>query len=147
MADAARPVAIELAPAKPAANLLARVQDGRLVRVNETDAGGAAGPERIAAGGGSDRMGFVSAPGVFAAGVMSQEQGVRASQLAQQMARTQLMLERQQRLALQPGLPAEAKQALEADVARLKVQLANLTEAQRKITLEPQRDNADLIAP
>ncbi|MEY3230606.1 MAG: hypothetical protein RL689_695, partial [Planctomycetota bacterium] len=123
------------------------VQDGRLVRIEPADAGGQPGPERIAAGGGSDRAGFVSAPGIFAAGVVSQEQGARAVQLAQQMARTQMMLERQQRLAQRPGLPADAKQALEADVARLKSQLAELSELQRKITLEPQHDNADLIVP
>jgi hypothetical protein len=63
------------------------------------------------------------------------------------MARTQMMLERQQRLAQRPGLPADAKQALEADVSRLKAQLAELSELQRKITLEPQHDNADLIVP
>ena len=38
-------------------------------------------------------------------------------------------------------------QALEADVSRLKSQLAELSELQRKITLEPQHDNADLIVP
>ncbi len=147
LAGAAMPVAFEAAPSRPAANLLARVQDGRLVRIEPADAGGRPGPERLAAGGGSDRAEFVSAPGIFAAGVVSQEQDARAVQLAQQMARTQMMLERQQRLAQRPGLPADAKQALEADVARLKSQLAELSELQRKITLEPQHDNADLIVP
>ena len=148
LAGAAMPVAFEAAPSRPASNLLGRmVQDGRLVRIEPADAGGQPGPERIAAGGGSDRAGFVSAPGIFAAGVVSQEQGARAVQLAQQMARTQMMLERQQRLAQRPGLPADAKQALEADVSRLKAQLAELSELQRKITLEPQHDNADLIVP
>lgn len=147
LAGAAMPVAFEAAPARPAASLLTRVQDGRLIRIEEADAGGRPEAERIAAGGGSDRAGFVSAPGIFAAGIVSQEQGARAVQLAQQMARTQMMLERQQRLAQRPGLPADAKQALEADVARLKAQLTELSELQRKVTLEPQHDHADLIVP
>ncbi len=150
LVNAAQPLAIDQARAKPAANLLARVQDGRLVRLEDAGAdaaGAAAGAARVAAGGGSDRTVFESAPGLFAAGVLSQEQGARAVQLAQQMARTQMMLERQQRLAQRPGIPADARQALEADVARLKAQLSELSELQRKITLEPQHENVDLIMP
>lgn len=148
LANAAEPLAVDLTREKPAATLLARVQDGRLIRLDQADAaGGAVGEERLAAGAGSDRAGFISAPGIFAAGVVSHEQGARAVQLAQQMARTQMMLERQQRLAQRPGIPADARQALEADVARLKAQLSELSELQRKLTLEPQNENVELLVP
>jgi hypothetical protein len=155
LADAATPLALAPMPlpapaivqARAEAFPAARVQNGRLVRIDTADATTQGGSERVAAGGGSDRVAFDSPPGVFAAGVVSLEHDARAVQLAQQMARTQMMLERQQRLAQRPGLPADAKQALEADVARLKAQLAELSDLQRKITLEPRLDNADLIVP
>ena len=155
LADAATPVVLAPMPRQAAAAIQARVeafgegrvQNGRLVRIDPADAGGSGTPERIAAGGGSDRDGFVSPPAVFAAGVVSLEHDARAVQLAQKMARTQVMLERRQQLAQQPGLPADARKAIEDDVAQLKAQLAELSELQRKLTLEPQRDNADLIVP